>query len=439
MVRRWGLLAVLVLASCALQDTSTPVPQPDILILGRLAGIRQLAEDPGVSEVTVTAGLPETMAAVMRREGRPLPQLEKDLVVKVRVTRDTICIVDGEPTDLAVFRVGQEVAIVPRPGSCAMVGSKLLLAEAGEFYHFAAYEVHHLPRALGELPESVTTRRDPARINSAGQEQTPLPLARGKVVYFAAGLVPPIKEGDEPFGAVRAGMREPGGALAGWAVGGVRPYRVAWGANGWGAPEPVVLAGLAEDASARISWINEAETSCLVEVIVPGAPVFLAEAKRPNAKAPWGPLERCAEATGASTGGGQRFGREGRSLVWTVFTGGGSDLWLAVSGAAGQPLEPRINTLGSEWAPRVGPGNTLYFCREQRQLLFANGIVQEVRLAGEQRRPLLEATPTADGAWLFFRIPRYVPGQVEWDLAVAAREGGGWSKAVRLDDWRPQG
>lgn len=438
-MRRATLLAVLFLGGCAIQDTTTPVPQPDTLILGRLAAVRAVTEEPGVFEAEIKAGLPETLVAVMRREGRPIPQLEKDLAVKVRVTPDTVCIVEGQPTDLAVFRVGQEVAVVPKPGSCAMVGSKLLLAEAGEFYHFLAYETHHLPRALAELPASVTERTDPARINSAGQEQTPLPLAGGKVVYFAAGLVPPVKDGGAPFGTVRPGMRDAAGKLAPWAVGGVRPYRVAWNGKGWQPPEPVVFPGLAEDASARITWINEDESDCLVEVMTPGVPPFLAQSHRPSASAPWGPLERCAAAVGERTGGGQRFGTESKSLVWTVFTEGGSDLWLATGGAVGQPLEPRINTLGSEWAPRVGPGNVLYFCREQRQLLFASGIVQEVRLAGAQRRPLLEATPTKDGALLFFRVPRYAPGQVEWDLAMAAKEGKGWGTAVPLDDWRPQG
>ncbi|HQU34638.1 MAG TPA: hypothetical protein PLB88_10000 [Thermoanaerobaculaceae bacterium] len=33
-------LAVLVVAGCNMQDTTTPVPQPDSLILGRIAAIR---------------------------------------------------------------------------------------------------------------------------------------------------------------------------------------------------------------------------------------------------------------------------------------------------------------------------------------------------------------------------------------------------------------
>ena len=83
-------------------------------------------------------------------------------------------------------------------------------------------------------------------------------------------------------------------------------------------------------------------------------------------------------------------------------------------------------------------GPTLrHFCRADRQLVFRQGMVQEVRLAGVQRRPLLEAAPTADGSLLFCRVPTFGPGEPDWDLAVAARAGEGWSEAVRLDQWRP--
>jgi hypothetical protein len=86
----------------------------------------------------------------------------------------------------------------------------------------------------------------------------------------------------------------------------------------------------------------------------------------------------------------------------------------------------------------VGPNNTLYFCRGERQLVFTGGAVEEVRLPGVQLRPLLEAAPASDGSLLFCRVPRYVPGEPDWDLAVCARSGdGGWGAAVPLDEWRP--
>jgi hypothetical protein len=143
------------------------------------------------------------------------------------------------------------------------------------------------------------------------------------------------------------------------------------------------------------------------------------------------------QASGESTGDGQRFGAHDGALVWTVYDANGSDLWLAMTDRKGQPLEPRINTLGPEWAPRVGPGTTLYFCRADRQLLFGAKMVQEVRLPGKQRRPLLEAAPTPDGDYLFFVVPRYASPQLDTDIAVARRVGKGWSDPVPVDDWRP--
>ncbi len=49
--------------------------------------------------------------------------------------------------------------------------------------------------------------------------------------------------------------------------------------------------------------------------------------------------------------------------------------------------------------------------------------MQEVRLPGAQRRPLLEAAPSADGKLIFFRVPRYTVGALDWDLAVAPLTG----------------
>ncbi len=440
-MRRLSAVSVVVLlAGCGMHDTGSPVPQADTPIFGRIAEIREVAGSPGTWDVDVKAGLPESLQAVMRQQGRLIPEMEKDLLERIRVTPDTVCVTDALPTDLDAFRAGQEVATVPVPGTVTLTGTKLLQAEAAEFYQFSSYELRFLPRAVAALPAEVTSRSDPARINSSGLERTPIPLRGGRVVYFAAGLLPPAPVGksDQPRGAVRPGMRDPSGALAPWTQGGFRPYRVEFGKTGWKEPLPVALPGLPPAASARITWVNEEETDCLVEVDQRGKPAELLASHRANAQAPWGALEKVKEAVGDSVGDGQRFAVKGGSaLVWTVYQGDASDLWLAMPGKAGGPLEPRINTMGPEWAPRIGPNTTLYFCRADRQLLFANHVVQEVRLPGKQRRPLLEATTTADGALLFFRAPRYSAGDLDWDLAVAPRAGAGWGRPVLLDDWKP--
>jgi hypothetical protein len=435
-----GLLLAAV--ACNLQDANTPVPQADTLILGRISAVPEVAGEAGVSELEIKAGLPEAVKNVRLRDGRSVPELEKDLVVKVRVTGESVCWASLRPGDLSDFRVGHEVAVEPVPGSSALVGNKLLTAEAAQVFLFASYQVYGLPRSLATLPGELRQPNDPERINSAGLELTPLPVRDGRVLYFAAGLQPSPLAGAEsaPFGAERPGMRA-GGTLAAWAVGGFRPYRSEWLGGRWSPPQPVALLGLAEKASARLTWINDAETACLVEVVEgTGAEPTrrLLAGQRTSAKEPWGALQPVALATGASVGDAQRFGTQLKALVWTVYQPDNSDLWLSLDGKPGQALEPRINTLGPEYAPRVGPNNVLYFCRADRQLLFAHGVVQDVRLPGRQRRPLLEAAPTAGGARLFFRVPRLTPGGLGWDLATAARKGDGWDAAVLLDEWRPQ-
>jgi hypothetical protein len=435
------LIVVFLILGCGMQDTSTPVPQPDSLILGRISAIRETPAASGVWEVEIREGLPDQMQNAMRREGRLVPTLDKDVTVRVRVTSDTACIATLRPGDLADFRVGQEVAVNPVPGTTAMTGSKLITADAAELYLFSSYRLRFLPRSLDALPEEVTTPADPRRINSAGLEVTPLPVQGGKVVYFAAGLLPGVPLGGkeaQPVGAVRQGMRDRSGALLPWAVGSVRPYRVAWGARGWEEPQLVDLPDLPPTAKARFTWMKDDETACLAEVALADGSRQLLAGQRASAKAPWGKLEKLNLPSGASTGDGQRFGKLLKALVWTAYDANGSDLWLSLEGKPGQMLEPRINTMGPEWSPRVGPNNTLYFCRADRQLLFAGGVVQEVRLPGAQRRPLLEAVPAKDGALLFFRVPRFTPGALDWDLAVASRAGSGWEKPVLLDDWKPE-
>jgi hypothetical protein len=441
-MRRNSVVLVLALlgAGCNLQDTNTPVPQPDSLVLGRIAAIREAA-DKGAWDVEINEGLPEAMQAAMKREGKAVPTLAKDVKVRVKITPDTVCIPGERASGIDDFRVGQEVAVDPVPGSTAMVGTKLLLADAADIYLFSVYQAHVLPRSLQSLPADADRPDDPKLVNSAGTEVTPLPGPGGRFLYFAAGLRPGLPLGTKeaaPFGAVRPGMRDAKGALAPWAIGGYRPYRTAWENGAWTEPQPVALPGLAPDVSARLTWVNGSETACLVEVLQhDGARVFYSS-ERPDAKAAWGTLVKVDLPGGKSVGDGQRFGRELKAMVWTVYDGGSSDLWLSMEGKPGQPLEPRINSMGPEYAPRVGPNNCLYFCRADRQLLFAGGVVREVRLPGAQRRPLLEATPTADGKLLFFRVPRYTVGATDWDLAVAPLNGVTLGEPVLVDRWKPE-
>ena len=433
-----GLVVALLGTGCGLQDVNTPVPQPDTTIYGRIAGINPAAGEEGATEVEIQAGLPESMSSALQRDGRPVPQLEKDLKVVVRVTGETLCVADYLPTDIDSFRIGQEVAVVPVPGTSAMVGSKRLLANAAELFVFSAFQVRYLAGALEKLPDEVTEPSDPGRINSAGAELSPLPLYGGKVVYFAGGLAPSARPDlrPAPVGALRAGMGAPE-ALQPWAVGGYRPYRVEWLKDAWGTPEPVEMAGIPADASARLTWVRKDETACLLEVLLVSGERQLWAAKRGDARQPWGAIDRVKLPSGDSVGDAQRFGPELSFLIWTAYEPETSDLWLQPPDKPAQILEPRINTLGPEYSPRVGPNSILYFCRGDRQLLFEKQTVREVRLPGKQRRPLLEAAPVTDGSWVFCRIPRYTPGQLDWNLAVVPRQGEGWGEPILLDAWKP--
>jgi hypothetical protein len=433
-MRRWlWLLLVVSLVGCPKDVTRTPVPQEDVLIVGRLLALKERPQEPGVFDVTVRLAVPEALKGVMRKEGRPIPESEKEMVAQVKVDRGSVCVVEGQAAELSQLRVGQEVVVVPVSGSCAMVGDRELLADAAEIYEFRSYQLRALPKSLETIPDWVNERRDPQKINSSGKEVSPIPLAGGKVLYFSAGLLPPLRPQDPPRGALRPGMTREGKLLP-WAEGGgVRPYRTEYVNGAWKPPQPVVFPNLPEDASLRVSWVSEDERSLLAELRLPGQDPQLVQATWNGA---WGPLEPVPETAGKATGDGQRFGKKGQALVWTVYEYGASDLYLKMEGTEARPLEPRINTANSEWAPRVGPNTTLYFCRGDRQLLFAKQTIQEVRLPGTCRHPFSEAAPTANGQLLFFRVPRFTAGEPDWDLAVAQRQGEGWGQAIPLDEFR---
>lgn len=437
MRRFFWIFLVAGLSACPKDVTKTPVPQEDVLVVGRLAAANESPQEPGVVTLEIRLAMPESIKPVMRKEGRPIAEAQEEMMAKVRVDRSTVCVVDGVAGDVSRLRVGQEVVAVPISGSCAMVGAKTLLADAAEVYDFRSYQVRFLTKSLEQIPSWVNDRRDPAKVNSSGKEVSPVPLAAGKVLYFSAGLLPPVREGESPRGALRPGMVR-GGALLPWAEkGGLRPYRTEFARGSWTPPQELVFPDLPEDASLRVTWVSEDESALLAELRLPGKEPQLVQSTR-QGKGSWGPLEAVPDTAGKAAGDGQRFGKQLGAMVWTVYEFGSSDLWLKFQNQAGQPVEPRINTLGAEWAPRLGPNTTLYFCRGDRQLLFAKQTVSEVRLPGNQRLPLLEAAPTADGSLLFYRLPRYTPGELDWDIFVSKKQGEGWSAPVPVDEFRPE-
>ena len=94
--------------------------------------------------------------------------------------------------------------------------------------------------------------------------------------------------------------------------------------------------------------------------------------------------------------------------------------------------------MGSEWSPRTGPRGELFFCREDRQLIFSGGQVRPLRLPGPHRIPFTQATLTSDGRWLFFCMPKYRPLDSDQDIYVAAvGEDLSIGEPIPVDDWRP--
>jgi len=126
-------------------------------------------------------------------------------------------------------------------------------------------------------------------------------------------------------------------------------------------------------------------------------------------------------------------------VVFASTRSGGGDLYL-VDTSSGQtgPLQPEINSGRLEWGARVGPEGELYFVRGDRQMRFRGGRVDEVRLPVPHRAVIIEATPTGDGRWLFFAMPKLRPIEFDFDIYVAPlAEDGSVGTAVAVDEWRP--
>jgi hypothetical protein len=103
-----------------------------------------------------------------------------------------------------------------------------------------------------------------------------------------------------------------------------------------------------------------------------------------------------------------------------------------------QLLTPPINSGASEWGPRVGPGNELFFMRGDRQMMVAAGEVRPVDLPTPHRAVVTQTAPTDDGQWVFLCRPRYTPGELDQDLFVARWLGENRiGEAIAVDEWRP--
>lgn len=429
------VLALVAACGCDLLDPARPTAQPDAEVFGNLI---ELAADPGDASrwlAQVQVGPPRALRSAEAELGKPTPEVEKGLVATVAVGPDTVVIAGDRPASLEDIDPGTEVVVIPVPGTTFMRGATELRLEAEMLMDFATYRRWRLPKlAGGEAPAA----DDPSAINSSGSEQAPVPVAGGTVLFFSAQLRPPATTGGAWHGAPRDGLPVPGEGepLR------ERSFRTELADDGWATPRLVVFPGLDAATRQRVSWVSEDETRCLVTVELPGEPPWVGMSTRSGTTQPWGAVEP-HEAIGPDASDAVFLTGSLSKLVFSSAREGRdrADLFLFDPEAEGGPLplEPQICSFGAEWNPRTGPQNELFFCREDRQLIFKGGRVQAPRLPGPQRVPFNQAAPTSDGAWLFFCSPKFRPLVLDQDIYVAALGADLQLGApVPVDEWRPE-
>jgi hypothetical protein len=370
-------------------------------------------------------------------EGKPTPTMEEGIVADVTVTPETVVLVDGIPGFIEEIDPGTEVVVIPMAGTTMMVGTTNLTVEAAYLLDFVTYREWRLP-ALDASVGDHDAAEDPSRINSTGIEHAPLPLAEGRVLYFAARLRPPAGPGGAWMGARRGGLAEP--AAEGPAI--ERPYRTALGDQGWTMPEPVSFPGLDGPTVVRVSWVNADETRCLVTVEEADGGSWVGASERSSASAAWGPATRMDELGTESPADAAYLAGSSTKIVYSVHRAGArqTDLLLFDSkdSASPIPLDPSINTPMSEWGPRIGPSNELFFNRADRPFVLVGGAARPIRVPGYHRVVATQAAPTNDGQWVFLCMPRYRPIELDQDIFVARWLGEGrLGEPVPVDDWRP--
>lgn len=427
-------LATITIAGCDLVDPARPSVQQDTEVFGNFLDVSKSDDADPYWTVTLQAGAPRALRAAEEEQGKPTPAVEKGLLAKVKVTAETVVMLGDRPGGLDDIDPGTEVVVLPVPGSTQMLGSDEVRVEAATLMDFRTYTMWRLPK----LGESDPTDADATeRINTAGSEFAPVPVAGGGVLYFTAHLRPPAREGESWYGALRDGLTLPDENHPPVE----RSYRTELGEDGWATPELVEFPGLEVADLIRVTWVNDEETRCLMTVIEGGGLPWMAVAERSDGASSWGTPERIDALEDDASDGVFLTGSSTKILF--VSTRGNrdrSDLFLhdPTTGARPMPLEPQISTFGSEWCPRTGPQGELFFCRDDRQLILKGGGVRALRLPGPHRVLFTQAKPTSDGRWLFFCMPRYRPLEFDDDIFVAPLdEEMGIGEPVPVDDWRP--
>ncbi len=424
------------MSGCDLLDPARPTVQPDMEIFGNLLDSELIPDEPGVATVRVKVTPPRALRAAEDAEGRPTPAAEQGLLAEIRVDSDTVVLLAGQPATLEDFAPGTEVVGIPSPGTTRMVGEDEILLNAQLLIDFETYRRWRLPRLPG-TPSPIV--EDTKIVNTDGIEHAAVPLAGGRVLYFSGRL----RRGEAKIatwvGADRMGLApiEDGGVAP------ERTFRTERTDGTWTEPELVVFPGLEKHHMVRVSWVDPEETRCLVTVNQgQGAASWVGRSDRGSAKDPWGPVVAVENLGEGDAFDAVFLAGSGTKIVFVSSRQGANqtDLFLLNPSEQEQalPLEPRINTIGSEWGPRVGPDNELCFTRGDRQLMFFGGMVQPVYLGLPHRVLFSEMAPTDDGRWVFLTVTKLRPSDADLDIWVAPRlEDGTIGVPVPVDDWQP--
>jgi hypothetical protein len=431
---RTALLALtfFVAMGCDLVDPMRSTPQADTETFGNLLEAAPDPSRPGAWIARVRVGVPRALGRA--DDARPTPDVAGGITAVVVVTGDTVVVVDDRPAALLNIGPGTEVVALPVPGTTTMVGENEIHLEAVQLMDFVSYARWRLPK-LQVAGKPVEIVDDVNRINSDGIERGPVPVGDGRVLYFTGKLRPSELPGGPWIGARREGLPSPAEGAQSFE----RSFRTELGDDGWSTPELVVIPGTEPTQHVKLTWVSGDERRCYVTVSEPDRSPWVGFSERAGSSDAWGEIIRMEAAGEGDAFEAVAMTASPNKTIFASTRNGSGDLFLHDPDLGpAQPLQPEINTGGLEWGPRIGPANELYFVRGDRQLRFHAGNVNEVRLPGPHRSVLIEAAPTADGAFLFITVPKFRPVELDLDIQVAPINADGTLGAARpVDEWRP--
>lgn len=432
-----ALFLMVSLSGCDLLNPARPTPHDDTNLFGNLIEVEQDDSEPGVWWMRMRIGLPRAFTRAEAAEGKPTPTMEEGMLADVRITADTVVLVAGRPGAMSDINPGAEVVVIPVTGSTRMIGTSNITVEAGYLTDFDTYRRWQLP-GLARADNAPGYLEDPDVINSAGIEGSPVPVGDGSILYFSARLRLPERSDDRWIGARREGMVEPSSNDP--VV--ERTYRAELGQSGWSQPALVTFPGLEGAAVVRISWVSSDETRCLVTVVDFEGTSWVGSASRASWDSEWGEVEMMSQLINENPGDAVYLAGSTTKVVYVASLTGSptSDLMLFDPSVAEVPqlLTPPINSAASEWSPRVGPDNELFFVRDDRQLMMASGTMSPVGIPTAHRTAVNQAAPTSDGRWVFFCLPDYTPNELDQNIYVASWLGENRiGEPIAVDDWRP--